>query len=390
MTQTGICLTTLMMTRMMQPDQKSGKRVLVGISGGVDSSVSAWLLKSAGYEVLGAYLITHAAARETVPDVERLCHQLGIAFLPLDVEEPFQKRVIDPFVDAWLSGDTPNPCVMCNPDFKFAMLLDQARKHDCAFIATGHYAAIEPIGESGRLALKRTAQGSKDQTYFLYRLTQEQLRHILFPLSSYSKDEVRSIAAKLKLIDESGLRLADKADSQDICFIPDKNYVELIRSEAARRSLQGAGQLLDPGPIKNTKGQLIGTHPGLIHFTYGQRKGFDVKTTERLFVLERNLQDKSLTVGNYSYVLQQTIRVSAMVYSGLDHFAAGEDVFARVRSSAQNAACRVFPMTDDGSSVEVCFNEPVAAPTPGQSCVFYRDGYLLAGGLICHNNVISA
>lgn len=364
------------------------QRVLVGVSGGVDSAVTCLLLKTAGYHVSGAFLMTHDNADAARSDAEKLCRQLSIDFFPIDVRALFQQTVIDPFVDAWLAGYTPNPCVICNPSLKFDVLLETARRNQFDWIATGHYAAIERIEQTGRFALKKVTDGYKDQTYFLYRLNQDQLQHIMFPLGGYAKEEVRRIAARHNLVDQKGDQLALKQDSQDICFLPDKNYVQMIREEAIRRSLANADRLLEPGPIVNCDGEQIGTHPGLAYYTFGQRKGFNVKTTDRLFVVDRNLDNRQLTVGPYERVMQSKIRVTDIVFSGVDSFNEGEAMSGRIRSSAKPAPCRVYP-NQDKNEIIVHFDEPVSAPTPGQSCVFYREQTILAGGLIDYNGVMT-
>ncbi len=366
---------------MTRPEQscKTIKKVVVGMSGGVDSSVASLLLQQQGFDVTGLTLVTHDGAQAAIDDAAAICRHLGIEHIVADVRRIFQERVIDDFVDAWVNGLTPNPCVRCNPSVKFSILQEQAGRLG-GLMATGHYAAVEKIEQTGRLALTMTDSGQKDQTYFLYRLSQEQLSRLIFPLRHLKKDDVRSLAAAAGLAGGDRQALADKPDSQDICFINDRNYIRLIRDEVERRGMTDAARLLKEGPILDMDGREIGRHSGLLAYTIGQRKGFDVRTTERLFVIKKDAARNALVVGPYTAVLQETIMVSDVVYSGLASFQPGQACLARVRSSAQPVACRVFPQTDDRLAVH--FSKPVAAPAAGQSCVFYANGIILAGGLI--------
>lgn len=354
--------------------------VMIGMSGGVDSSVASLLLREQGYHVTGLFLITHDDYSLALADATAVSHRLGQELLLLDVRERFRELVVGSFVDAWRTGRTPNPCVLCNPAVKFAKLLDTADRSGCPCVATGHYASVRRHPQSGRLALAYTGAGQKDQTYFLYRLTQEQLARLVFPLAGLNKARVRELAAAAGLTGKEGTELADKPDSQDICFIPDQDYLALLRREFSRRGLKDACRLLEPGPIVDAQGRVIGEHKGLLAYTFGQRKGFDVKTTERLFVLDRIFATNTLVVGPYAQVLRREIHVKEVVYSGVGQFEQAQAVTARVRSSAKPVACRVFSLPDH--SLKVCFDQPVAAPTPGQSCVFYDDEMILAGGLI--------
>ena len=225
----------------MIPDRggHSKKSVIIGMSGGVDSSVASLLLREQGYHVTGLFLITHDDYSLALADATAVNHRLGLELLVLDVRERFRELVVGPFVDAWRTGLTPNPCVLCNPAVKFAELLVAADRSSCPFVATGHYASVRRHPQSGRLALAHTGAGQKDQTYFLYRLTQEQLARLVFPLAGLSKARVRQLAAAAGLTGKEGTALADKPDSQDICFIPDQDYLTLLRREFSRRGLTG-------------------------------------------------------------------------------------------------------------------------------------------------------
>lgn len=361
-------------------EQGSGRKVLLGMSGGVDSSVAAFLLQQQGWQVCGASLLTNDATLASLNDAQALSKQLGITWELADVRPEFRHLIIQDFIDAYSHGRTPNPCILCNPLIKFATLGAIADRLGCQAIATGHYAAIKKIAGSGRLALTKTTAGLKDQTYFLYRLDQQQLARLIFPLAGMAKPDVREIAANACLSGTSGTELSQKPDSQDNCFIPDGDYSAFVSSELTKGGVETEIALTKPGIVVNTSGQPIGMHNGLIHYTIGQRKGFSVQTTDRLFVIGRDYATNTLIVGDYQGVMRQEIKVVEPVYSGLEHIDAGERLEARIRNSAKEVPCTVYP--DSSGSLRVVFDQPVAAPAPGQSCVFYRDDMIMAGGFI--------
>jgi len=356
------------------------RKVLLGMSGGVDSSVAAFLLLQQGWEVFGLSLLTDEATRSSIQDAEAISRQLGISWELLDIRQRFHQLVVDDFIAAYSSGQTPNPCVVCNPLVKFNALLSAADRLGCQAVATGHYASIQRVRETGRLALAKTEAGLKDQTYFMYRLSQDQLARIVFPLSGMNKPAVRAIAANAGLSGSGGSDLAQKPDSQDCCFIPDGDYARYIEVSLKKTGDPAMMQLTKPGIVLDTSGRPVGTHKGLIHYTLGQRKGFQVQTTERLFVIDRDPVNNTLTVGPFSAVLRQEIKVIEPVYSGLAAIKPGEKLEARIRNSAKEAPCIVYPLQD--GSLQVIFDQPVSAPAPGQSCVFYRDSLIMAGGFI--------
>ncbi len=421
------------------------RRVLLGMSGGVDSSVACFLLKEQGYDVVGLTLLTNPRSDEHLDDVKAICRQAGIKLIVADVRQSFKTLIIDDFIRSYAQGHTPNPCVLCNPAIKFSVFIEAADANDCDFVATGHYAAIQKHPETGRLTLTRTDAGLKDQTYFMYRLTQEQLSRVIFPLSGWQKKTIRQKAASLGLIGHQGSDLASKPDSQDNCFVPEAGYAEFIRTELEKNGPHEWLNLLEPGPVKNTQGETIGTHRGLIHYTIGQRKGFQVKTTDRLFVLGKDPGRNALIVGQHHQVMRQKILVTDPVYSGLDAIKTGQQLQAKIRNSANPKPCRVYPVhnmtdetpdglfsgseaannssaidhasdkkqsleetssdaalktasdktasaavkagkasNDEGSpaALLVVFDESVPAPAPGQSCVFYDGDYIMAGGFI--------
>lgn len=355
------------------------KRVLLGMSGGVDSSVASLLLQRQGYTVIGLSIITHDSGIKTLADSEAVCKKLGLQWFFIDARDRFADLVIKNFVDDWLSGLIPNPCVFCNADFKFQIMMEQAKEHECSVLATGHYASVQRVPQSGRFALVQTDEREKDQTYFLYRLKQDVLSKLIFPLAGLQKKTVRQLAGEAGLTGKDGRFLSEKPDSQDICFIPTQ-YLDLIESEIERRGLVHSKHLLEPGPIVDLQGREIGRHKGLLSYTIGQRRGFEVKTQERLFVISRDIKRNILTVGPYEALLRQQIRVDDVAYSGLEAFPEGSLCQAKIRSSAKPASCRVYPEAD--GSLTVVFDHGVPAPTPGQSCVFYDERVILAGGVI--------
>ncbi len=365
---------------MTMPNQSANPgRVLLGMSGGVDSSAAAFLLQSKGWEVLGLTLITHDQSEENLEDVQAVARRLGISWQPCDVRQLFQKIVIDDFVENYTNGRTPNPCVICNPLVKFKMLSEIAAHLEVPTIATGHYAKIHRL-DNGRYCLGKSCDVSKDQSYFMYRLSQKQLSQLIFPLGDFSKISVRKVAQEADLKSAAGVVLTDKPDSQDCCFITKGSYPDFIRQCFIERGQDVSRSPFSPGPVVDTSGHQVGTHKGLIHYTIGQRKGFQVQTTQRLFVTGFDPVNNALIVGPFDTVLKKEIKVTEPVYSGMSQLQEGERLTARIRYSAGETPCRVYPLDND--NWRVVFDEPVAAPTPGQSCVLYRDSMIMAGGFI--------
>lgn len=367
---------------MRQTEQTQGEeqKVLVGLSGGMDSAVASLFLKENGYAVTGLFLITHDDALEKVDSIQALCRRLSIPLVVCDVRERFKKTVIDHAVTAWFQGLTPNPCIWCNANMKFQVMMEEADRLGCVFIATGHYASVRKM-DTGRLALCRTQSGNKDQTYFLYRLTQEQLARLLFPLADCQKDDIRRKASSDPLLKENGQALVDLAESQELCFLPDKtHYTDVLLKEAEKRGMDLALAGLSPGPMIDREGNLIGTHKGLAYYTIGQRRGLGVPARSRLFVVEKQRMSNTLVVGPYEDVFRRTIHVHSLVFSKIPAFREGQKLQARIRSMAPNVPCQVYPQAD--GAVNVTFDQPVAAPAPGQSCVFYDNDCIAAGGII--------
>jgi tRNA-uridine 2-sulfurtransferase len=382
MIKTATCLIFWMMMRMRQPEPSQDKkqRVLVGLSGGMDSAVASLFLKEKGYAVTGLFLVTHDEALEKVDSIRALCQRLAFPLVVADVRDRFKKTVIDHAVEAWFQGLTPNPCTWCNANMKFKVMMEEADREQCALIATGHYASVKKM-DTGRLALCRTQSGNKDQTYFLYRLTQEQLARLVFPLANHQKDEIRKKVSSDPILREDGQSLVDLAESQELCFLPDKiHYTDVLRREAKKRGMNLAQAGLAPGPMVDREGHLVGAHKGLAYYTIGQRRGLAVPAGQRLFVIEKHRTSNTLVVGSYEHVLRQSIRVRSLVFSKIPAFQEGQKLQARIRSMAPNVPCRVYPQHD--GTVHVIFDQPIAAPAPGQSCVFYDSDCIASGGII--------
>ena len=341
----------------------SGKGVVVAMSGGVDSSLAAALLKQAGYDVLGVHmrLWPDPNLAPTVSDLEHTCQLLDIPFYQLDLEAKFQRYVIDYFCQEYSQGRTPNPCIACNQYIKFDLLFDKAREMGAEYLATGHYARIERSADG--YSLLKAADRSKDQSYFLYTLGQHQLKHLLFPLGELSKEKVRSLAAEL------GLPATSRSDSQDVCFIPDNDYRSFIKERIP----------LKEGEIVDITGRVLGRHGGLAGYTVGQRHGLGLVLNKQLYVLRLEAGNNRLVVGTKEQLLQNGLVATEL--SWVSGKTAGErvNIMAKVRYKAPEVAAELHP--SDGRA-EVRFTKPQSAITPGQSVVFYQGDIVLGGGVI--------
>ncbi|MBO5198589.1 MAG: tRNA 2-thiouridine(34) synthase MnmA [Lachnospiraceae bacterium] len=352
------------------------KKVVVGMSGGVDSSVAAWLLKEAGYEVIGVTMQIwqdeeEAAAEENggccglsaVEDARRVAWTLGIPYYVMNFKKEFKASVIDYFTAEYLAGRTPNPCIACNRYVKWESLLAKSLGLGADYIATGHYAQVEKLA-NGRYTLRQSKTLTKDQTYALYNLTQEQLSRTLMPVGAYTKEEIRSIAAGLSL------PVASKPDSQEICFIPDHDYASFIRDYTGQRDV--------PGNFVDTKGNILGTHPGMTHFTVGQRKGLGITFGKPVFVVEIRPETNEVVLGDNSEVFSDALYAENINYMGYPELE-GRRLTGKIRYSHRGAPCHVEMVGSD--RMKVVFEEPVRAVTPGQAVVLY-DGDVVAGGAV--------
>ncbi|MCJ7426271.1 MAG: tRNA 2-thiouridine(34) synthase MnmA [Dehalococcoidales bacterium] len=340
----------------------SQKRVAVAMSGGVDSSVAAALLKQAGYEVSGIHMRLGAdMMSNNLADLERTCQLLEIPLYKLDLEREFKQLVIDYFCQEYGRGRTPNPCVACNQYIKFDIVLERALETGADYLATGHYARMRH--SPGGYWLRKAVDKNRDQSYFLYTLGQQQLERLVFPVGGLSKEKVRKKAAEL------GLPTADKKGSQDVCFIPDNDYRTFVAEYVP----------LKRGEIVDINGKILGEHSGLARYTVGQRQGLGLTTTKPLYVLKIDAESNKIVVGNREQALHNALIARNVSWVSGKSPQEPMEITAKIRYKAPEAAAELYPR-DDG--VEVRFVEPQSAMTPGQSVVFYQGDEVLGGGII--------
>lgn len=349
------------------------KKAVVGLSGGVDSAVTAYLLKKQGYEVMGVTMCVlggenRKIEEQMIEDAGAVARALGISYEAVDFTQRFQEKVVTYFVEEYLHARTPNPCVMCNRHVKWAALQDYAGRIGADFVATGHYARIERLA-NGRYTLKNSVTAKKDQTYVLFCLTQEQLAHTLMPLGDYDKEQVRRIAK------DAGIPVAEKKDSQEICFIPDHDYTAFIMRRCPENDVR-EGNFVTPD------GRTIGTHKGLIHYTVGQRKGLGVAFGEPMFVKKLCPESNEVVLGKAEEMFQDSLVCDSVNFMGAEPLKPGETlrVTGKIRYAHRGTPATVT-MLDDGC-LRADFDTPVRAVTPGQAAVFYDGEYLACGGII--------
>ena len=352
------------------------KKAMIAMSGGVDSSVAAWLMKRDGYDCMGVTMRLFAGedscerkghtccSLDDVEDARSVARQLGIPYFVFNFTEDFGTQIMDRFVCAYENGFTPNPCIDCNRYMKFEKLMKRAKELDYDYVVTGHYARIEEQG--GKFLLKKAIDEKKDQSYVLYSLTQEQLAHTLFPLGGMTKPQIR------KMAEEQGLINARKHDSQDICFIPDGDYVRFLRRHGAP---------LIPGDFVDKDGHVLGRHRGLPCYTSGQRKGLGVSAGKHVYVVRKNAADNSILLGDNEDLFTDTLTASRV------NWIAGAPPEAPVRCTAKarysqqvDAPCTVYPL--EGRAIRVVFDQPQRAVTAGQAVVLYNGDEVLGGGTI--------
>jgi tRNA-specific 2-thiouridylase len=379
------------------------EKVIVGMSGGVDSSVAAYLLTKRGYEVRGvSFLMWEAESSappaccslKTTEEASRTANSLGIQHVTIDARNDFREKVVEPFIKAYQSGLTPNPCILCNRFIKFPFLIGEAEKRGAMYISTGHYAKVEGLGsvgpenESEHLAgsssaspvcLKKGVDPKKDQSYVLYALRQEELRRLLLPLGCYRKSDVRKMAKDL------GLSAAMRPESQEICFVGEKDYISFIEEFSSVRT--------EPGPIVDPDGNIIGTHKGVFGYTIGQRKGLGISSPRPLYVIDTDIRNNTIYVGPRDAAREREFLVGELNWI-MTPTAREFTAAVKVRSTMREEPAKItllggsssdssfIPHPSSFVTVRVVFDEPQWAPAPGQSAVFYKDDAVIGGGII--------
>ena len=347
------------------------KKVLLGMSGGVDSSVSALLLKERGYDVVGTTLELFVGSSccnvNTYMDAKNVCNSIGIPHFTVDCKEDFRKYVIDDFIECYANQKTPNPCIECNKYMKFGIMYEKAKELGCNYIATGHYAKTEYSEKYGRWVLKKSNAGKKDQSYVLWNIPKELIEHILFPLADFnSKEEIRNIAREHKL------NVANKPDSEDICFIPDGDYKKFLENNSTLRPT--------PGNIVDKFGKVLGKHKGLYNYTIGQRRGLGISYKAPLFVTGFNKDKNEVVVGEEEDIYKKEMYVNNINLLLVDKLDKGQRVSVKTRYSSKEEMATIEMAGED--KIKVTFDNPVARITPGQSAVFYIDDIVFGGGKI--------
>ena len=353
-------------------------KALIGMSGGVDSSVAALLMLEAGCECIGATMRLYGGqtvsseggktccSLDDVEDARAVAQRLGIRHYVFNFTDEFQRQVMDKFVDTYYQGGTPNPCIDCNRYLKFGKLLQRAQELGCDWVVSGHYARVEQDAATGRYLLKRAADRAKDQTYFLACLTQEQLSRTQFPLGALTKEQVRRIA------EEHGFVNARKHDSQDICFVPGGDYTAFLREYTGKAS--------EPGDFINLQGEVVGRHRGTVCYTIGQRKGLGLSMGEPVYVCGKDMAAGTVTVGPNEALFSRELVAKDWVFFPFQELTEPLAVTAKIRHSQFDQPATVYP--EDGGLARVVFDEPQRAISPGQAVVLYQGDTVIGGGTI--------
>ncbi len=357
---------------------KKGK-VVVGMSGGVDSSVAALLLKEQGYDVVGVTMQIWqdedacsieenggCCGLSAVDDARKVAEKLEIPYYVMNFKKEFKANVMDYFVEEYLRGHTPNPCIACNRYVKWEALLKRSLEIGADYIATGHYARIEQL-TNGRYAIRNSVTAAKDQTYALYNLTQYQLAHTLMPVGAYPKEEIR------KMAEEAGLPIAHKPDSQEICFVPDNDYASFIEREAGER-VPGMGNFVTKDGI------ILGQHKGITHYTIGQRKGLNLAMGHPVFVTQIRPETDEVVIGEHEDVFSTELDCNKLNFMSIAELEKPRKVLAKIRYAHKGTMCTIEKTGED--TVHCTFDEPVRAVTKGQAVVFYDGEFVLGGGTI--------
>ena len=357
--------------------QTTNKTALIAMSGGVDSSVAAYLMVSHGYECMGTTMRLYrnediglsnfhtCCSQRDIDDAADIAFQLDIPYEVLDFTFDFKEQIIEKFIRTYEAGGTPNPCIDCNRYMKFNKLLDFAKEHGMYYVVTGHYARIEE--KNGRFLLKKAIDLSKDQSYVLYSMTQEQLKHTLFPMGELHKTEARQLA------EEQGFINYNKPDSQDICFVPDGDYVKFME--------QYTGKHYPDGDFLDADGQTVGTHHGAVRYTLGQRKGLGLSMGEPVYVYDKDMQENTVSVGKEHLLFHDTLFADDMNWIAFDELTEPMHVKAKIRYRQQEQPATVYP--EENGKIRLVFDEPQRAATIGQAVVLYDGDIVVGGGTIC-------
>lgn len=357
---------------------RSEEKALIAMSGGVDSSVAAFLMKQAGYQCVGITMKLYdnedigispektCCTLKDVEDARSVAQTLGIPYYVLNFKEKFEEEVIRRFVDTYVAGGTPNPCIDCNHYIKFQKLMQRREELGFDYVVTGHYARISRDEKTGKYLLKKAVDASKDQSYVLYNLTQEQLAHIRFPLGEYEKTKARKIA------EDNGLVNAKKHDSQDICFVPDGDYGKFIEEHCHRK--------FEPGDFVTEDGVVLGHHKGIIRYTIGQRKGLGLALPHPLYVCRKDIDKNQVVLAPNERLYRDTLEAGELNFVSGEYPRGSFRCCAKIRYKQKEAPARVIPVASD--RVRVVFDEPQRGITPGQAVVFYEGDVVLGGGRI--------
>lgn len=351
-------------------------KAIIAMSGGVDSSVAAFLMKEQGYDIIGITLKLHSGndiieeqsccTQQDILDAKAVCDRLGIEHRVVNLESNFKEYVIDRFIDSYISGGTPNPCVDCNRFIKFSKLLQIAKDEGFDYVVTGHYARVAYVKESSRYVLKKGLDESKDQSYVLYSLTQDALEHIKLPLGELSKDRVREIAQ------ENGFINASKKDSQDICFVPDGKYADFIT--------QYTGKSFPDGDFVDLQGKVLGTHKGIIRYTIGQRKGLNLALPQSMYVCKKDVKENKVTLCLDHELFSSELVAEDVNFISIKELTEPIKVKAKIRYKHVEAEATLYPL--ENGRVKLIFDEPQRAITSGQAVVMYQGNTVVAGGTI--------
>lgn len=356
------------------------KKVVLGMSGGVDSSVAAYLLLKQGYEVIGVTMQIWESDEEyeekeggccslsSVDDARRVAYKLGIPFYVMNFKEEFKEKVVTNFIEEYMQGRTPNPCIACNKYIKFDSFLKRAMNLGADYIATGHYARIEKNGD-GRFIVKKGIDLKKDQSYVLYNFTQFQLEHTLLPCGDYNKDEIRAIAKEI------GLNVYNKKDSQEICFIPDNDHGKFIKKQI--------GKELKEGDFIDKKGNILGKHKGIIYYTIGQRKGLGIALKKPMYVVKIDAEKNEITLGDNEELFKKEFIAKELNFIPFDNLISSLEVEVKVRYSSFTSKGLIVPL--ENGKIKVQLYDANRAITNGQSVVFYSEDILIGGGIIEEN-----